>query len=418
MIDDKKIKIVVFYRAELTQRAIDDMALDELAQWFDLEFWDCRAVHWPNNPPAAPNRVINRSYVHVIRSVEDLETHLEKLPSDTIGFIYMLQNPPMYKIHKLIASRIACAVFYSLNVNDSVAGELEQTKQVTNIGLVSQDRNIIVRLLMRLKHQLYSIDAIYLMSMYVKYRGNEEYYLKKLQVYRRKICRLYKKIYSMGVSPFANLRTSHPDYDKILKLGNMIKYREPYFVYIDESYMDSLDAKERFPNVCLDSMRQSYYNSINRFFDMVEHEYNCKVLIALHPTTNLLENPFEGRECFQYKTVELVKDCSGVILHASNAINFIAYYDKPICYVYNEVLSRFDFEGSLFTLGQFQCRQLGLPFVNMEELDIVKGLFHHLKPEIRKAVVNKYFGDISRGIPNSEILKEHFEKIYSEMDNN
>ena len=219
----------------------------------------------------------------------------------------------------------------------------------------------------------------------------------------------------MGVCPWVDFRTSHPDYDKILKIGTQVIRSEPYFAYIDESYMDSLDAKERFPDVDLESMRKSYYESLNHFFDRVERDYGCKVVIALHPNANLTKNPFDGRECVQYKTVELVKDSRGVILHASNAINFIAYYDKPICYVYNKVLSRFNVDGGLYTLGAFQAKQLGLPFINMEEQNTTDNIFHTLTPETRQAVINQYFGDISRGVPNSEILKEHFETIYNQI---
>lgn len=420
---NKNIKIVVFHYSELTQRAIDEIALDELAECFDLEYWNCRTVSYPADPPLSPKRIIQRPYVRNIRNMWDLKRQLAKLPKDTIGLIWLLQNPKMYRVHKAIGAKVASAVFYSLNVNDSKAGLLTDEEQKHPQNQVEQTqqsievkRSALRSFWGRIKSRLRKNDTLYLLYNYIRYNGKDKYKSEKDRIYYSKLIHAYRKLYRIGVAPWADMRTSHPDYDKILKLGTQVKRNEPYIVYIDESYMDSLDAIERFPNIDMNSMRGAYYESINRFFDRVELEYKCKVVVALHPNAFAVDNPFNGRECIQYKTVELVKDCQGVILHASNAINFIAYYDKPICYTYNNVLSQFDFPGSLYTLGAFQCRQLNLPYINMEELSSVKNIFHKLTLEIRQAVIDRYFGDISRGIPNSEILKEHFVTIYNEIN--
>lgn len=86
-----------------------------------------------------------------------------------------------------------------------------------------------------------------------------------------------------------------------------------------------------------------YYDSINRFFELLELHYGVKVIIAAHPTADYSNNPFNGREIYQGLTAELVKDADFIISHHSASISYAVLNRKPVVIIYtNEMLRLYD----------------------------------------------------------------------------
>jgi hypothetical protein len=84
----------------------------------------------------------------------------------------------------------------------------------------------------------------------------------------------------------------------------------------------------------------SYYQSLNRFFALVESKYGLKVVIAAHPKADYSPETFQGREIYRGITPELVKDADFVISHHSASLSYAVLNGKPIIIVYTDEMRR------------------------------------------------------------------------------
>lgn len=406
-------KIVVFGHQVLTQRLMDELCMDELAKEFDVEYWNCNALCIPHVDLMTDS--ISRPWVYDVNDIDSLKKRLDNLPSETIAILKIFVNVDMYDIHKLIGPKVSCGILYYLNkgIWDCMLGTFEQ----------KDDKNenpcheiVIKRLINRIKNRLYKKKEIYLLSQFVKYRGGEQYVKIKNDLRIKEMMSYYPHVYYMGVSPSADFQTSHPDYDKILKLGKINENVQPYIVFIDAFYPYHADWKERNPSFDWDALGEPYYKSMRAFFDKVEKQYGCEVIVAAHPNANYDNNPFGKRKCIKFKTVELVKDSRAVILHSSNSINFIAYYNKPVCFVSNDAVKAGDFQYCLYQMASSLSSSLGFHLYDVDNLDSVENIFRPIDSNIRLKIINRYFGDTSKGLPNSKILRGHFKTIFAALD--
>ena len=186
-------------------------------------------------------------------------------------------------------------------------------------------------------------------------------------------------------------------------------------MFIDSWYPYHPDWANRVPDFDWLAQAKPYYESINSFFDEVERTYGCEVIVAAHPNADYSTNPYGGRKCIQNKSVALVKDAKAVILHVSNSLNFIAYYDKPFCMVTNNAIKAGDFTQCLYAMQKNIANQLCTPLINIDNTYEISSIFKKLTPEIREQYISSYFGDTSENIPNCEILKRHFVSIYQKI---
>ena len=82
----------------------------------------------------------------------------------------------------------------------------------------------------------------------------------------------------------------------------------------------------------------TYYNELNKYFDLIENKFELKVVIAAHPKSNYNKDFFCGREVYQNKTHELAKDCEFAIAHYSTSVAFPVLYKKPINFIYTNAM--------------------------------------------------------------------------------
>ena len=84
---------------------------------------------------------------------------------------------------------------------------------------------------------------------------------------------------------------------------------------------------------------EEYYASLNRFFSLIEIAYTTRVVIASHHMANNTYQRYDGRECHQSNTAELVRGADFVISHHSTSIGYAILNKKPIVFIYtNEML--------------------------------------------------------------------------------
>lgn len=142
--------------------------------------------------------------------------------------------------------------------------------------------------------------------------------------------------------------------------------KEPYIVFIDQYIPQHPDNKVAGYR---DIDEKKYFYQINKLFDSIEQEYNCKVVIAAHPVAQSykVNNPFNGRLLFFYKTQTLTKHAIGVISHNSTAYSFAVIYNKPALVLISDDMIK----GMKFTYGCCKAfaNELNWPLINMDYID-------------------------------------------------
>ncbi len=110
-----------------------------------------------------------------------------------------------------------------------------------------------------------------------------------------------------------------------------VKGKYAVFLDINLAYQSDL-AHCGLPAVTADS----YFQSLNRFFDLLEKTHGLKVVIAAHPKANYAGHEFEQREHYRMLTAELVKNAEFVITHTSTALSYAVLNFKPVFFIYTD----------------------------------------------------------------------------------
>lgn len=125
------------------------------------------------------------------------------------------------------------------------------------------------------------------------------------------------------------------DFDHYLRVKlinqRIVQGRYAVFLDINLAYQSDL-AICGLPKLTPDS----YFDSLNRFFDFLEDAYNVKVVIARHPKSKYAKEQFNQRESYRLLTAELVKDAEFVITHTSTALSYAVLNSKPIIFIYTD----------------------------------------------------------------------------------
>ena len=101
-----------------------------------------------------------------------------------------------------------------------------------------------------------------------------------------------------------------------------------YAVFLDQSAPNHPDYK--FHNNKPPVTAEIYYDSMNKFFKVLEEKINIEVVIAKHPKSGISSDPWEGRLCLENKSSFLVSNCEFVLAHYSTAISFAVIANKPV----------------------------------------------------------------------------------------
>jgi hypothetical protein len=127
------------------------------------------------------------------------------------------------------------------------------------------------------------------------------------------------------------------DYDNYVevkkKSGRIIPYSYAVFLDINLPYQSDLII-HNMPKMAANE----YYESLNKFFDLLEKKYNVKLVIAAHPKANYQKTLFNGREIFHGLTPEVVSDSDFVVSHHSTSVSYAVLNLKPIIFVYTSIL--------------------------------------------------------------------------------
>lgn len=396
-----KIKVVITHPSQLFDRWIKYYCMDELAQVFDLEYWDCSSIVTPSY--IVPNS-LSRPYLRVIHSIKEFETHISNLPKDTVLITEVFQCAENYKFHEIQSKYFQNILHFNFYGNIITHINLDETCTVDSVPNPRKKRNSI-------KSILYRSDIIRALIKWIFHPKGRNF----IQLYLDNKCRkIYAQCTEVSCVKNASQRINHPDFETYLSIKEeprLIQHKyavfiDTYFPYHSESYLG-----EAVP-LNIDEIAQKYYKSLNTYFRQVETKLGIPVVIAAHPYANYNENnPFENREVYYYQTARLIKDCEVVCIHGSNAFSYVALYNKPV-----EIIINSSIKGTYFgNAAELTASKLHLPIYDTDKSLSVAPSFRKIDNELRIKYIDKYLGDISTQKSNKELLVENIKTFYDSL---
>ena len=390
----------------LTERWQGMFCMDALAKSFDFEYWDCSDICHPSFESSTS---LNRNYARKISNVTEMEENLRRLPKDTVIFSHIHLEGYNYKLHKLISSYIRNRVyidFLAYRISLFVDGDVQKDCKASKQSLVK-----------KIEPTLKKMPLLYYLVKYLELGGGSKYVAFRDE--DRKLRRYYKAVplynrFLITVKPHSNYSINHPDYEKYLSVKENNEFPlvdGRYVVYLDQCFPMHPSLKTENPDVDFESLAPSYYDSMNRFFEKVERQYGCEVVIAGHPIANYEKNPFGGRKIIYFKTAELVASSVAVLIHCSFSVSFPILFDKPFCILSNSAIRNATEVRN--NIERFR-KCFEQPIIDTDNVVDVEGIFKPLGREIRERYINMFF-DTSVKEKNNEILANHIISIHDKI---
>lgn len=112
-----------------------------------------------------------------------------------------------------------------------------------------------------------------------------------------------------------------------------------YGLYIDGYLMGSTDFKKAKVKMPI-SKKEVFCRELDRFFACLEKQYDCEIVIALHPKAEYETDPFGGRKIIEGDTALLIRDSLFCIFDYSTSFDWILLYHKNFFQIANDELLR------------------------------------------------------------------------------
>lgn len=132
-----------------------------------------------------------------------------------------------------------------------------------------------------------------------------------------------------------NVLIHSDDYSRKVEKSNGHQWGKKYVVFIDQYITGHSDFKKHGDSFPIASPEE-YFKECNDFFERLEREYDCDVLIAAHPKAEYTGSEFGGREIVYGKTMELISEAELVLLMTSTVYGMVCYYEKPLIIISSE----------------------------------------------------------------------------------
>jgi hypothetical protein len=160
------------------------------------------------------------------------------------------------------------------------------------------------------------------------------------------------------------------DYDHYVRVQSsevrVVKGRYAVFLDIDLACQSDLKICDLQP---IDPF--NYYQSLNRFFELLEVKFGIKVVVAAHPKADYSLETFHGREIYRGLTPELVKDAEFVISHHSASLSYAVLNRKPLIIIYTNEMKRLYDHTVVMRLHRSIASYLDVAIYNIDEIEQV-----------------------------------------------
>lgn len=304
-------KVIYISWVKLSDKYQRDYFIDDLIKnRVDVEFWD--VVNLTREPHNEYNEV-RVNYLRVLQSFREFENLLHQNKNiDAVYVILISIGWENRRIFRLL-SKYKCKTIF-LNW-----GAMPETTLPTLQRAVNKLKKEPIVFFQKLFHRSYFF-------LYKKLGLIKPYDLSFTAGSALKVAGQFSK---------KNIQLNSPDYEHFIssKGKNNTFFDEKYVVFLDLNMVSNSDlAREGLKTV----NPHNYYRSLNRFFALIENQYDAKVVIAAHPKTDPNLNVFGSREIYRLKTAEIVKNAEFVITHHSTALNYAVLNSKPCIFIYTD----------------------------------------------------------------------------------
>ena len=397
---EKKIKLVFISRSELNQRMVDFFCLDELCKDFDLEYWDY--TDFVYLPQCFDNK-LNRPYLRKIHSLGELKQNLKRIPSDSIITLSINLCKKNRKALKAVSKHFPTIVLINFYVNTpSTIKVNKETPTSTSTWR---------RLLSFIKKPFYNTLFFRTLIKVLFHPHQYRFYVNRWQ-FGKELNR-FEKVVWFSCDRNTKYFINHPDIEQFVCLNRATQKRcDRYIVYIDQYFPYHVDLKFHNPDMNQNQLAEEFFPSVNRYFGFLEKQYDCKVIIALHPMANYQGNPYGGREMCSLQTAALVRDSIGVCMHSSNALSFVMLFDKPVVSLINDAVRKVPRLNNQILNITEECN---IQLVDTDMTPYEAQPMRKVDAEYRDAYISRFFGDLKTENlhSNAELFKEHYMDVYN-----
>ena len=240
-------------------------------------------------------------------------------------------------------------------------------------------------------HLFFKLKSIMLNRVNVKF---------DLVFYSGKISKYFVKsnINAKFYCPFNNT-----DYNNFLNFKDNGINNDQYILFLDQNIPNHPDIL----NLNNSLNKNDYYKELNLFFDFVENKTKRKIVVALHPTSDLKNHNFNNRKVVN-DIVSNIKNAYSFITFFSTALNYAILSYKPLLLLTSDEVSK---TCKLVTKQAFFTSK----FINQQIISIS----HNYHNEVFFKDVNKNKYDIykqdfivsTEGKYNSELILNGLNKL-------
>lgn len=301
-------KVIFIHNNQLVPRLKRAFLIEELqSNGFEVEYWEIQklvrtAKEWVDFPDK-----LNEDYVTEFDSLPRFLTELDK--QDRTNTVFIVQAWERW-MSRQVYNALAQRKCYMIRLRIYSNAEKGSGASVTGEWI----KNLIPAAVEKLKVSIY--------QTWKKAKGYQSFG------------------HIFGISPPKTHSINRPDYEVFRKVKDSSErvIEEKYMVLLDIFFAQHAEAKHLSSRS--DELAVQYQHSMNRYFDWLEKEYRCEVVIAAHPSSDY-KTKWNGRKVIKNKTVELVKDAEWVIMHASTSNVLALLFNKPVVYLINTSMKDF-----------------------------------------------------------------------------
>jgi hypothetical protein len=333
--------VIYVSMARLTDKITRDWYIDYLLEkGVPVEYWDVVALLREEHSERGAE---NPSYLHVLRSYDELETRLREAENRDVLYVMLISYIGQFTRIFRIFSKYDCRMLFI------AWGAMPRAPMLAwrRIGSVLANP---------------------------RWYAREIFYSGKARLLRRlKLVKPYEIVFAAGEALTACdhyaakvVPINLCDYDNYIKVrgtrSRLVEGRYAVFLDINLPYHSDL-VLCGYPLID----PGTYYKSLNRLFSLLEQEHGVTVVIAAHPRADYDAATFDGRQIHRLVTAELVKDADLVVCHTSTALSYAVLNAKPVVFVYtNEMADAYRHT----LLRQMRCHAdyLGCPIVNGDQI--------------------------------------------------
>ena len=329
------------------------------------------------------------------KSKKEITSAIENITKNTVVLICFHYRPLYRKIYSSLSKRGIHFGFISVNPIQEIPNSFKLVSRYASLMDSKFVSRLVTKLFQLLPPKLFSIDY------------------PNFKIVGGLVTEKEKKF---PINTNTKLIYSHSfDYDNFIEENvNQPKNEnnDLYAVFLDQ-------AITYHPDLILnsgsgDAVDFEYFPLIESFFKSFEKNNGIKLVVATHPRVDYAKFPFSfgTRERKNISTIELIKNASVVLAHASTSLNYAVMYKKPII-----LLNSRSFKKAFYTKIVAVGEELKISPSYLENLVFEKTNLKLSDTEIKdyKSYVDKYIKNPqSKNINGWEIFAEYCKNVKHE----